>query len=396
MSVFKFSNLSNLYKSALLDDVMPFWMRNSLDQEYGGYFTCLERDGRVFDTDKFMWLQGRQVWMLSKLYNTVEKKQDWLEAARLGADFMRRHGRDRHGDWYFSLTREGRPLVQPYNIFSDCFAAMAFGQYAQASGDESAADLARQTYERILMRQANPKGQYNKLVPGTRPMRGFALPMILCNLALELEPVLEKDQVEQIIDRCLDEIINVFYRPDMELLLENLGADGQPVDSFEGRQVLPGHAIEGMWFVMDLAKRRGDMLLANRAVDIALKMAEYGWDKQHEGIFYFMDRLGRPPLQLEWDQKLWWVHIEALIAMASGFELTGRKECADWYKRLHEYSWNKFADPEYGEWFGYLNRRGEVSLSCKGTKFKGCFHVPRGLLKLWQIFERLTQIGGAW
>ena len=61
--------------------------------------------------------------------------------------------------------------------------------------------------------------------------------------------------------------------------------------------------------------------LIDKAVKIALSTIEYGWDKQYGGIFYFMDRLGRPQQQLEWDQKLWWVHIEAMIAMIKKYDV---------------------------------------------------------------------------
>src|SRR5712691_4082943 len=118
------------YRRALLEDVAPFWEQHSPDREHGGYFTCLNRDGSVFDTDKFVWLQGRQVWTFAMLYRRVEARPEWLALARSGADFLRAHGRDGTGAWYFALTREGAPLVQPYNIFSDCFAAMGLGQYA--------------------------------------------------------------------------------------------------------------------------------------------------------------------------------------------------------------------------------------------------------------------------
>ena len=118
------ANLANLYGSALLDDVIPFWEAYSIDEECGGYFTCLDRNGDVFDTDKFIWLQARQVWSFSMLYNRVEKRQRWLDIAAHGAKFLRDHGMDDEGNWYFSLNRTGQPLVQPYNIFSDCFAAM--------------------------------------------------------------------------------------------------------------------------------------------------------------------------------------------------------------------------------------------------------------------------------
>ena len=48
-----------------------------------------------------------------------------------------------------------------------------------------------------------------------------------------------------------------------------------------------------------------------------------------------------------------------------------------------------FPDATHGEWFGYLNRKGEILLSLKGGKWKGCFHVPRGLWQCWQALERM-------
>jgi N-acylglucosamine 2-epimerase len=384
-----FTNYAPLYRSSLFDDVIPFWERHSPDREHGGYFTCLDRDGRVFDTDKFVWLQARQVWTFSMLYNRVERRPAWLEMARLGADFLRAHGQAANGDWYFSLTRAGQPLVQPYNVFSDCFAAMAFGQYALAAGDDQAAILAQTTYRNILRRQENPKGSYNKIVPGTRPLKNFALPMILCNLTLELAHLLPHAEIEATADACVQAVMSEFLDPVSNLVVENIAPDGRRVDSFEGRLLNPGHAIEAMWFIMDIAQRRGDRTSIEKAVDVTLATLESGWDEEFGGVFYFLDRLGHPPQQLEWDQKLWWVHMEALVALALGYALTRRTDCWSWYERVHDYAWKHFPDPQHGEWYGYLNRRGEVLLPLKGGKWKGCFHVPRGLLRCAQIFETL-------
>ena len=111
-----FQKLAGKYKSELLDSVLPFWLEHSQDKQYGGYFPCLERDGSVYDTDKFIWLQGREVWLFSMLYNKVEKRPEWLECALQGAEFLKKYGHDGNYNWYFSLTRDGRPLVDPYNI----------------------------------------------------------------------------------------------------------------------------------------------------------------------------------------------------------------------------------------------------------------------------------------
>lgn len=375
------------YREELLERVLPFWMKHSRDEEHGGYFTCLERDGKVFDTDKFTWLQGREVWTFSKLYNQLEQRPEWLEMALHGARFLQQHGMDENGNWYFALNRQGRPLVQAYNIFSDCFATMAFGQLATATRKAEYADLAKRTFLNILQRQDDPKGPYNKAYPGSRPLKNFALPMILCNLTLEIEHLLEPGLVEQAIRNCIHEVMEVFYDEETGLTLENVTPEGRRSDSFDGRLLNPGHAIEAMWFIMDLGERLGDKKLIETARDRMLRMLEYGWDEAFGGIFYFLDIDGHPVQQLEWDQKLWWVHLETLVALLKGYRHTGDMRCWQWFERLHHYTWPRFSDPEYGEWFGYLNRTGEVLLPLKGGKWKGCFHVPRGLYQCWSLLN---------
>lgn len=386
-----FKRLAEQYKSELLDKVIPFWLNKSQDKEFGGFFTCLERDGSVFDTDKFIWLQGREVWMFATLYNKVEKKQEWLDAAIQGAEFLKKYGHDGNLNWYFALDREGNPLVEPYNIFSYTFAVIAFGQLAIATGNEEYAEIAKKTFDIVLSKVDNPKGKWSKASPGARALKSFALPMILCNVALEIEPLLEPSFLEEKIKECVHEVMDVFYRPELGLIVEHLGVNNELVDCMDGRLLNPGHAIEAMWFIMDLGKRLGDQALIDKAVEIALKEVEYGWDHQYGGIFYFMDRLGHPLQQLEWDQKLWWVHIETLITMIKGYQLTGNEKCLEWFERIHNYTWSHFADAEYPEWFGYLNRQGDVLLTLKGGKWKGCFHVPRGLFQCWTILDEISK-----
>ena len=386
-----FKQLEKQYRDELLQNVIPFWLEKSQDKEYGGYFTCLDRQGNVFDTDKFIWLQAREVWLFAMLYNRVEKRQEWLDCAIQGAEFLKKYGHDGNLNWYFSLDRQGNPLVEPYNIFSYTFATMAFGQLSIATGNQEYADIAKRTFDIILSKQDNPKGKWSKAYPGTRSLKNFALPMILCNLALEIEPLLDEAFIEKTMDTCIHEVMDVFLRPELGgIVVENVNADGSLSDTFEGRQLTPGHAIEAMWFIMDLGKRLNRPELIEKAVQTTLKMIDYGWDKQYGGIYYFMDRKGCPPQQLEWDQKLWWVHIETLISLIKGYQLTGNKECLQWFEKVHHYTWEHFKDPKHREWWGYLNRQGEVLLDLKGGKWKGCFHVPRGLYQVWKTIAMIN------
>lgn len=383
-----FSDLSNLYKTELLENIVPFWLTNSVDMENGGYFNSLSRTGEVFDTDKFVWLQAREVWTFSMLYNKLEKRKEWLEIATVGAEFLLKHGH-KEFDWYFSLTAQGEPLVQPYNIFSYTFAAMAFSSMYKATGNDRYKEAAQKTFTKIIERKDNIKGEWNKAVTSTRQLKSFAFPMILCNLALEMDEIIDRKFQDEIVSSMSHDVINVFYKEELHLIMENLNADGSISDTYDGRVVNPGHSLEAMWFIMDIGVKNNDKELIVKAKNISLDILEYGWDKKYGGIFYFMDIKKTPLTQLEWDQKLWWVHLEALITTIKGYALTRDKRCLDWFYKLHEYSWTHFKDKEHPEWFGYLNRQGEVLLDLKGGKWKGCFHVPRAMFEIYRTLESL-------
>lgn len=361
------------YKNELLNQVIPFWQGHSIDKKHGGYFTCLNQRGEVYDTDKFVWLQARQVWLFATLYNKVDSNPEWLTTARIGADFLRKNGRDATGNFYFSLDRTGKPLVQPYNVFSDCFAAMAFSAFHKIDSQQGYAQLAVNTFDNILSRRSNPKGKYNKAYPGTRNLKSFALPMILSNLTLEMESLLDKNLVQNLASGVIHEVMEVFLDRNSGLVLENVLEDGSFSDSFEGRLTSPGHALEAMWFMLDLSNRFGDKDLEKRAIEAGLRTLEYGWDTKYGGIFYFMDCKGHPPDKLEWNQKLWWVHLECLVFLAKAFQVTGDAVFSDWFEKVHDYTWNHFRDPDFPEWFGYLDRYGKVQLSLKGGNGKVVF-----------------------
>jgi len=74
-----FENLQSIYDENLRESVIPFWVAHSPDRVNGGFFSCLDADGKVFDTKKYIWLQGRALWMFCRLYNSYKKAQEYLE-----------------------------------------------------------------------------------------------------------------------------------------------------------------------------------------------------------------------------------------------------------------------------------------------------------------------------
>ncbi len=382
-------DLALFYRRRLLENVVPFWEQHSLDHDYGGYFNSLDRTGAVYDSDKAVWLQARAVWMFSKLYNTVEARPAWLDAARLGYEFLTKHAFDTDGRMFFALTRAGQPLRKRRYYFSETFAAIAFAEYAQATKSAEALDRAKNVYRLIVDLYRNPQKLPPKTVPATRPMKSHAIPMIMLATTQELRQVDDDPLYAEIVDDVLGQILNHFMKPEKQALLETVGPHGEYLDTIDGRTINPGHAIESAWFIMHEAQHRHDSQLIAQAAQIIDWSLERGWDRDYGGLFYFVDVEGKPPTQLEWDMKLWWPHTEALYALLLAHHLTHEQRYSDWFEKVHAWSFDHFADADYGEWYGYLRRDGSVSTPLKGGMWKGFFHLPRALWLCWRLLERM-------
>ena len=370
-----------IYEKELFDYVVPFWLNHSLDRENGGYFSLLERDGTVFDTDKYAWMQGREIWMFSKLCSVYGTRQEWVDAARLGVEFMRKHGRAENGDFYFAMDKTGSPLIQPYNIFSDCFMCTALADYSRVTGDQQAHEEALQIYRRIQERKDNPKGIWTKAIPGARNLCAMAMPMIQMMMARELKGFVPDEELDPIVENNLKIFFNRHVDRERKQVFERVLPDGGHMfDIMEGRLLNPGHALENLWFVMDVAHSLGREDMVKDAAEIMLWTVESGWDQECDGLYYYRDYMGYPTDKLESQMKLWWVHVEAINAFLLAYKLTGSEKHLEWFKRLHDYSFSHFSDHEYGEWYGYLDRQGNPAFGLKGGKWKGFFHLPRSLM----------------
>lgn len=375
--------LRTVYRDELLADTIPFWLRHGPDREHGGLFTGLGEIGEVIDTDKSIWMQGRSAWTFSTLFNTVEKRPEWLALARNCLDFIRDHGRGPDGKLYFTVTREGRPLRMRRYVYSESFAAIGSAAYARATGDARAAADAAAYFDTFLRHSFTPGVMPAKTDPVTRPMKGVAPLMIALATAQEVRALLGDLTVRgatctQWIDRSLAEIERDFFKPDEGALMETVAADGAILDHFDGRTLHPGHAIECAWFVLHEAKlRRRDPRLLKLGLAILDGMWARGWDRAFGGLLHFTDLRGRPVQEYWAEMKFWWPHNEAEIATLLAWQLTGDAKYAAWHTLVHDWARRVFADPAHGEWFGYAHRDGRISTRLKGNTWKGPFHLPR-------------------
>ena len=382
-----------------LEACANFWLKNGWDKENGGVYTCLDRWGKIYSTDKSVWMQGRCAWTFSYLCHVYGIKQEWLDFAKSCLDFMEKYciNREKGNRMYFTVTADGKPLRQRRYFYSESFYAIANAEYYALTKDEVYLQRAREAYEiywnlyQGIGEDATGFGP--KTIPETRSGRGLGLPMIclnICSVLCRCDPA-HAEEYNQRSQVCVHDIFTYHHKADLRCTLENVGPDGEfRGDVTEGRIVNPGHDIECSWFLMEYANRMGDKELHKKAETVFDYAIEAGWDKEYGGLLYFIDCKGLPPEAYEHDMKLWWPHNEILIASMMAYRDTGDEKFYGWFCKTLDYCKEVFADPENGEWYGYLRRDGKPTMpSTKGSTFKGPFHLPRMLIMVDQMISQV-------
>ncbi|KAM4019505.1 N-acylglucosamine 2-epimerase isoform 1-T2 [Anomaloglossus baeobatrachus] len=384
--------------SSELDRVMDFWTEHSEDEKFGGFFTCLGQDGAMYDPLKYIWLQGRQVWMYCRLYRKVSRfhREELLNSAIAGGEFLIAHARPSSDSLKcaFVVTRDGRAVKIQRTIFSECFYIMAMDELWRTTQKEKYKREARTMMDQIVhWVRVDPSDLGRPELPGAEPVNSMAVPMMLLNLVDQLCEDDEEAALKyaELGAWSVEKILQHLQR-DGQAILENVSEDGKELHGSMGRHQNPGHAIEAGWFLLRQAFANNDHNLGKIAVEkFVLLPFESGWDQEHGGLYSFQDVDGHCPTQLEWSMKMWWPHTEALIAFLLGYMETKDPRLLDNFQKVYEYAFSRFSDPEHGEWFGYLTQEGKVALTIKGGPFKGCFHVPRCLYMCEEMLTKLIE-----
>lgn len=374
------------YRRDLTADILPFWLLHGADPVNGGVYTCVDRDGRLMDTTKSVWFQGRCAFVYSFAYNNIQPSPEYLEMARSCIGFIEAHCFDTDGRMYFEVTADGRPLRKRRYVFSECFAAIAMSEYSIAAREPEYARKALKLFADIIRFIDTPGILEPKYLPELQAI-GHSITMILLNTAACIRRAVGEEAAREAgldarIDNSLSLIRTRFMHPEVKALLEMVTPDGKLIDTMAGRTVNPGHCIETAWFILEEARHRGwDKELTDTGLTILDWAWNAGWDREYGGIINFVDCKGFPAQDYSQDMKFWWPQTEAVIATLYAYLATGDKRYIEMHHLASDWTYEHLPDPAFGEWFGYLHRDGTVAQPAKGNLFKGPFHIPRMMVK---------------
>lgn len=435
MAKMSLKELRDFYVDHLFGTLISFWLRYGIDEENGAFFTCFNNDGDTLRSkNKYIWSQGRFLWMLSRLLYAFKDYTDEgtmakiREAAERGARFLKDHALLANGNCAWVLDEKGDPILtnrdgtarkpEPgdrydLGISADEFLIYGMGEFARAVDSEQYFDFTMKLFDSVSERLST--GNFRSF-PHDRPVgyKAHGKSMIMLETAQELSDIAghfghaSAERLQQIARESMQETLKVFVKREDGVLLEYVKEDNRTAyDEMLGSYFNPGHSLEDAWFMMHFASRIQDRQALESATEIVRWMTSKGWDDEHGGLPQFLHKDGGQPrgtvaepnreehmlieLQENWSNKLWWVHSEALYSLILAHEHSGDDWFLDTYWKFHEYVFSTFPNPnsEIGEWIQIRDRQGKPEEKIVALPVKDPYHITRAFMHLIKSLERM-------
>ncbi len=375
----------DLYSDSLNNKIMPFWLKYSID-ESGAINNCLTEDGKILVKDRYIWSQGRALWTFSAMYNRIEKKKEYLDVADGLFKYLCKTGRTPDGKWNYLFDENGNMKEDDISIYVDGFVLAGMTEYYIATGNETAKQIALETYENTLERLNTP-GSY-RVAPYVIPegTKTHGVNMIYAFFYYNLGKALGREDIKDKAYELAMEVLEQFYVKEKDAILEFVTLDGKFTDTPEGRTCVPGHAIECMWFLITIFEDRNEKENILKCCKLIKRHIELAEDKEKGGLILALDIDNKEPIF--WGKptyKPWWVQLEALVATAYAYKYTNDEWFNDAHKRVNEYAFAHYPTP-YGDWHNWLDNDGNIGESA-ALPVKDPFHLPRALIYLCGLLK---------
>ena len=389
-----------ILKSSLLD----FYLPGCVDQANGGYLEAL-REGRFAPTgEKFLTLQGRQLWFFSTLARDDIQRQAALAAARSGFDFLQERMQDRqHGGYFAKVTDAGQPKDRRKHVYLNAFALYGLVAYYRAASDERALAAARSLFqtleEKAHDRQHGGYGEF--FYDDWRPITDLKEPGYVGAIGTKtynthlhvLEAVTDLYRVwpDPLVRQRLSELLvinnNAVRHPEFACNIDGWMPDWQMVNNPRNLRASYGHDVECVWLTLEAARALGHspQLLRGWAEALCSYSLKFGYDRRNGG-FYYTGPLGRPA---DDTRKEWWVQAEALVSMLEMYRLTGKRDYYDVFSQTLDFV-EKHQVAREGSWWATRAADGSPQGEQRSSPWQGAYHNGRSMLLCAKLLEELA------
>jgi mannose/cellobiose epimerase-like protein (N-acyl-D-glucosamine 2-epimerase family) len=386
--------LLNQYRIYLFEDFLPFMEKYVIDHELGGFLWNTDRSGRNITTNKRAWYDGRGIWVYSFLYNNFRKDSSYLDTAEKTVNFVLKIKPEDKSLWPPSYTREGKELKDfPIDIYGDLFMAEGLAEFSKASQDVRYLTIAKEILLKCLnLYDSNDFSyyvDYGPEAPAIPAPRIVGHWMVLLRTSFCLLSHGPDNEIESIIRRCIDALMNYHNNPEFDLINEVLNHDLSRSEGPFSQFVYAGHVIETMWMIMYEAVRIKDKKLFDSAAEKFKKHVEVAWDDVYSGVFRALDNVDSNIWKVD---KVLWEQAEVLIGALYMIEQTGDPWAYQWFEKMYRYVIETYPLKKYGYPLWNIGGDRKVTFVKEGTRIEN-YHHPRHLMLNILTLERIIKAG---
>jgi N-acylglucosamine 2-epimerase len=389
----------------LFEQYLPFWEKGAYDSRRGG-FTCeLNDDGSPAEDEKFIWYQGRGLWVYSFLSNNFGSDARWLRMATATRDFMVKYMYAKEGKWIEKVRRDGTVVEDvAKNVYGALFAAAGLAQYYAATRNPEDLALAKESIWAAMKAYDDPAytdtymTQYTPVEVPSHGVRSQGHSMVLVWGLSQVLSVCEDARLAELQRKHVNLLVGRFWNADYGISNEYLQHDWSRIPE-AASHMYAGHSLETQWIVLDEALRTKDRALFDRLAKRIHRLLEMCWDYVFEGWSgdnFFVFRTPRHCPGPNYDVKTMWAQCEAMVACLGVLEYTGEPWAKEWYDRVRAFALKTMPVAEHGVWRQAVDRRGkDVKRIGVSTKRKDNFHQVRMLMLSLLGLDRMVRNKGA-
>lgn len=416
----RMKNSLNEIKDHIENGIIPYWLNNSVDREFGGYLTCFDEEGKPdSDTNKYIVTQTRMIWGFSAYYREYPERMDLRRAAEQGVEFLIKNFWDSgYGGWFWKVSREGKVLDAGKVVYGQSFAIYALSEFTLATGNYIGLEYAGKTFDLLQKYCADTYrgGYYENLehdwtvsepgfAGGDRKSLDIHMHLMEAFTALfelskkEIHKRRLKEIIKLIIDKMIDKNtgcgLNQFdlnFNPIPAINIRrtwNAERTAGEIMDAPADTTSYGHNVELAW----LLNRAWEVLndnafeepgIVKKLVDHCL---EYGFDHSLGGVYRDGPHTGEPYVR----DKEWWQNCEVLVGFLDAFEKFNKTEYFDAFYKTWSFDRQYMINFKVGEWRQLLTKDGAVINGSIGNPWKGIYHTGRAMLECKQRLERLIR-----
>lgn len=386
-------NLKQTMKDVLEHNILSYWIDHVVDKENGGFYGRIDGDDQIHaQAEKGAVMNARILWAFSAAYRVL-RNPAYLEAAMRAKDYFLAHFVDKeNGGVYWSVDYQGNPLDTKKQTYAIGFAIYGFSEYARATGDAEALEMAKRLYHDIETHayDSENQGYIEALTCDWQPIADMRLSdkdengsrtmnthLHIIEPYTNLYRVWKDAALEKSIRNLLDIFTDKLLNPEthhLDLFFDDKWQGKRNVESY-------GHDIEASWLLHETALVLDDKAVLQKMEQVIRRIA----DAADEGL--------RPDGSMvyehwkdtdEYDlQRQWWVQCENIIGHIDLYQYFGYEDSLEKAIQCWNFVQKNLIDAKNGEWHWAVLDDGTINLKDDKAGFWKCpYHNSRMCLEL--------------